>query len=711
MSAIENKRTKQAEESDMQTPQDQTADTLRKQNKQIEETMSTPVASNPNSPKALAKATVPDMAQIAADQHAGSVPNGSSAFGSKDASYNPLINFLMPKCAQFNPGGLAEKEPTKAIDRLEKHPEQVHKGIPVEKEHTSSTDKALKIVADHLVEDPTYYNHLKAMEKAVDEKKSVPKTVKAAMVKFAKPGDPGSSGAGLGSAKPPAAPPIPTPAKITPGTGTGPKPPTVPAAPQPESTTTTPSAQPAATAPAATAGVSQADLLNRPMPASYNITAPPGNTEMVSSQAPAATAPASTTATAAAPAKPNPAPAYAQATGTNYERSAQPGNTGEANIGAADRPAGAGANAPGIKPQIQGAIDPSTGLRHTGISLGGQEIMGKGDRYGLDQTSYDTAAAARDKQLADPKSMLAQQQPGAQSQATQQPAQVAQAPAANSVETPQEATNRIDSAARVPATSGAINRESPANTAARHTSQGDSGFVTSNENQPANMGGKIAMYYKQAEEQTVGHIGTSIDSIKPATQDAIMDFVKNNPNLDDEKLHEFVQNHGIDREDAERLISSRYGKDIQKQAAVQQAFTKGVLSLCKEAGITAKSTCTVLDVVARMVPEFEGSLKAASAYIQKIAWVMPEGAGKHAAGTPADPQPKNMQPAAGTVDSMTGSAAHRFMTGMAANRLKARGKSKNGVAPHPDDIFKSLGNQMAIRSVAAGGAQGGGLGE
>lgn len=42
---------------------------------------------------------------------------------------------------------------------------QIEKGIPVEREHTTSDQLALEIVLDHLTEMPDYYTRLKKMER------------------------------------------------------------------------------------------------------------------------------------------------------------------------------------------------------------------------------------------------------------------------------------------------------------------------------------------------------------------------------------------------------------------------------------------------------------------------------------------------------------------------------------------------------------------
>ena len=48
-------------------------------------------------------------------------------------------------------------------------PKQIKKGIKVELEHTPDKDVAKKIVLDHLVESPTYYDALEKMEAEFDD--------------------------------------------------------------------------------------------------------------------------------------------------------------------------------------------------------------------------------------------------------------------------------------------------------------------------------------------------------------------------------------------------------------------------------------------------------------------------------------------------------------------------------------------------------------
>jgi hypothetical protein len=57
------------------------------------------------------------------------------------------------------PGGLADEKVFSDFD-----PEQLAKGTKIEKEHTNDPRKAKEIAADHLVEDPAYYDKLETIE-------------------------------------------------------------------------------------------------------------------------------------------------------------------------------------------------------------------------------------------------------------------------------------------------------------------------------------------------------------------------------------------------------------------------------------------------------------------------------------------------------------------------------------------------------------------
>ena len=214
----------------------------------------------------------------------------------------------------------------------------------------------------------------------------------------------------------------------------------------------------------------------------------------------------------------------------------------------------------------------------------------------------------------------------------------------------------------------------------------------------------IGPLLKQAEEQSVGHIGNSdqdnermgTTEMKPADEQAVLEFVRTNPNLDDEKFHEFIQSRSIDPVDADAVVNRHFNSTVSKQANLQQAFAEGVLEVCKTAGVQPVDVMTITGVIGNMLPEFSNSLQ-----VVKAAFVTPDKGHISSGWNPSEVGKSNNTPGPVTPsDGPTGNASHRFMVGMAGRNLKARGKNKTGVAPHPDDIFKSLGNQMAIQSVA-----------
>jgi hypothetical protein len=60
-------------------------------------------------------------------------------------------------------GGMADKKRPDDFD-----PEQLVKGMKVEREHTANQKLALEIAMDHLTENPKYYDYLEKMEKEMD---------------------------------------------------------------------------------------------------------------------------------------------------------------------------------------------------------------------------------------------------------------------------------------------------------------------------------------------------------------------------------------------------------------------------------------------------------------------------------------------------------------------------------------------------------------
>lgn len=74
---------------------------------------------------------------------------------------------------EFALAGLSNKYPNVKIDVA-----QVEKGIPVEMEHTSNKQVALKIVLDHLAEISNYYDLLEEMENKAKEMGTFNKDIK-----------------------------------------------------------------------------------------------------------------------------------------------------------------------------------------------------------------------------------------------------------------------------------------------------------------------------------------------------------------------------------------------------------------------------------------------------------------------------------------------------------------------------------------------------
>lgn len=95
----------------------------------------------------------------------GELPKGTShtwAAHTKDMKALPEHKESSAKAKDFaplNPGGTAEKHPDMSVPK-----DEVAKGIPVEKEHTTSTQKARAIAVDHVVEIPDYYKRLEKLE-------------------------------------------------------------------------------------------------------------------------------------------------------------------------------------------------------------------------------------------------------------------------------------------------------------------------------------------------------------------------------------------------------------------------------------------------------------------------------------------------------------------------------------------------------------------
>lgn len=81
-------------------------------------------------------------------------------------TYKGKKNFAR-KPHEFIKGGLSSGMLPKEFNQI-----QLKKGIKIEMEHTGDKRIAREIAMDHLVEDPKYYDHLIAMEKSVEKKKS-----------------------------------------------------------------------------------------------------------------------------------------------------------------------------------------------------------------------------------------------------------------------------------------------------------------------------------------------------------------------------------------------------------------------------------------------------------------------------------------------------------------------------------------------------------
>jgi hypothetical protein len=81
---------------------------------------------------------------------------------------------FLRKQADLIPGGLADDK--NAEDLARKHEEdakklreQLSRGVEVEMEHTTDSDKAKEIAEDHLDEIPDYYDRLDDMEEEAEE--------------------------------------------------------------------------------------------------------------------------------------------------------------------------------------------------------------------------------------------------------------------------------------------------------------------------------------------------------------------------------------------------------------------------------------------------------------------------------------------------------------------------------------------------------------
>lgn len=114
------------------------------------------------------------------DAFAQSVDEGLKAIA---ADAKGLKTARKPKERDKLKGGLGDESDVSEFD-----PEQLGKGVRVEKEHTTDTGLATEIAKDHLVEDPKYYDGLEEMEEKSMTRKDRKAWVKA-YCKFAKEDD------------------------------------------------------------------------------------------------------------------------------------------------------------------------------------------------------------------------------------------------------------------------------------------------------------------------------------------------------------------------------------------------------------------------------------------------------------------------------------------------------------------------------------------
>ena len=761
----------------------ETANKLRKQNKDIAELMAVPQATSPNAPKALAKGTVPIGQSDLEDMASGSNSTGSMAFGSKDAEVNPLIAYLLPKEAnlKLNPGGLASKEPAKARKVIADNPKQLAMGKQVESEHTPNVKKEKAIAADHLVEDPKYYTHLKAMESAVRKGKTIKTAEQTGMISGAAIPKPATGGAdkistqpmssAISSATPPTSSsvaPVPAlqPTQIKAAVAGG----VAPAGVKPV----------AGKAPAM--GVVNTQALKPQAPVTNS-----GNTQGLSNSTEPGQTPAAPQMSGeqardtrhnneAANAYgvpgtvmgPNAEPTTGQATGSTGGESGptSPNNTElaavQSNPYAAEQQAMTNETArPAIQqPAVAQAVDqngiaaPDNRNAQMGRSTGmyahdanGQETQfmannAPGTQSGFERGSYNQGIAgmrgAEDQRLqGQPENTIVQN--------TNTPHDLG-VQAASQPETGEQAVARINK--QVGFTPGQMSSEQAgANWRASQDQQ-----IAANERQHMQDQGNTFMAqqgsgpsttelaartqqppavakteqplepqaswaerlislprYKQADDFSF-HSGNSQSAeregsteLKPADEQAIVNFVTNNPNLDDDKFHEFVESRGIDPSAAEEVIYRRFNEDMNKNAELQVAFAIGAATTCKQAQLNTQGISAVCRVLRHVVPEFTQGIEM----FEKAALVMPSMGdqrdhGQHISSEHSGKSMSNPQvsEAVQSMQSDSSTASQRFMTGVAARGLKKQKGKKSGIAPHPDTIFKQLGNQMAIKQVA-----------
>lgn len=103
--------------------------------------------------------------------HALAEEIGISAHDLESYIYSIASELAAWQKSMYNPGGKAEEAGIKAEDFPK---ETIDKGIEVELEHTTDRELAKKIVLDHLVESPDYYDALEEMEAKLEKKAGRP---------------------------------------------------------------------------------------------------------------------------------------------------------------------------------------------------------------------------------------------------------------------------------------------------------------------------------------------------------------------------------------------------------------------------------------------------------------------------------------------------------------------------------------------------------
>ena len=202
-----------------------------------------------------------------------------------------------------------------------------------------------------------------------------------------------------------------------------------------------------------------------------------------------------------------------------------------------------------------------------------------------------------------------------------------------------------------------------------------------------------AMEQAVKQEKPVAPAVKESRAITPDLERGILDFVKTNPNLDDQTLDEYATGKGIDPNTAREIIHMNVGKEVAKSASLQQAFARGIAQFVKSSNFRGPVSL-LTSALQRMAPEFSNGI----GIFAKQALIS-DSHGGHGSS-----QGMGQEAMKGIMGSMQGqdqsTAAQRFMQNKAQRELKTRkGKSK-GIVPHPQDVFGGLGNRMAIKQVA-----------